>query len=395
MRVLAVHNFHRKDSSSGDDQVFRNETALLKAHGDRVFTYTASNDEFDNATLPGKIISTLGMFWSFKHYRNLRKKIDRCRPDVVHIHTSFPMLSPSVFYAAKSSGVPVVVTLHDTRLICPCASSIRDGKICNKCHDGKYFRMCRYRCFKGSAIQSFIVASVFKLHRTIKTFYSQPDIYICLNNIQMRLLAKTGFDRNKMVKKYNFCPLFSAADRLELPSLPDRYVVYYGRLGEEKGIHTLMSTIEQTPEVNYVVMGGGPLEDEFRAFSDKMKNVLYLGYTEHDKCLQVTQNAEFVVFPSICYEGCSMVVIETESTGTPLIASDIGFSKEAVKDGYNGYKCRPGDAGDFVSKIRLLWNAPEKCREFGKNALEDYKLKYSPEENYRQLKAVYKKAGKV
>ena len=150
MKILAIHNFHRKGSASGDDQVYKSETALLESHGNHVIRYTVSNDEFDNAGIFGKIAATFGMMWSFKNYKAVQQIIRKERPDIVHIHTFFPLLSPSILYAAKRCGVPVVATLHDTRFVCPCSTSLRVTQLCNECGDGHYFRMCKYACFKGS-----------------------------------------------------------------------------------------------------------------------------------------------------------------------------------------------------------------------------------------------------
>ena len=344
MKILAIHNFHRSGSASGDDQVFKSETALLESHGNTVVRYTVSNDEFDNAGVAGKVISTLGMLWSFKHYNAIRKIIKREKPDIVHVHTFFPLLSPSILYAAKRCGVKVVATLHDTRFVCPCSTSLRGTELCNECGDGHYFRMCKYGCFKNSKLQSLIVAFIFKYHRIRKTFYKQIDRYICLNDNQIKLLTAIGFDSNRIVKKYNFVPdAKTNLKSVEVKNLPERYVVFYGRIGEEKGIRLLMEMWDSIDDIPLVVMGSGPLENEFRSWSAQKKNVYFLGYTEHENCLTIVKNAEFVVFPSIWYEGCSMVEIETESLGKCLIATDLGFSAEAVKDGVNGYKVELGE----------------------------------------------------
>lgn len=393
MKILAIHNFHRSGSASGDDQVFKSETALLETHGNTVLRYTVSNDEFDKAGLIGKVVSTLGMLWSFKHYHAIQQIVKKEQPDIVHIHTFFPLLSPSILYAVKRSGVPVVVTLHDTRFVCPCATSLRGTSICNECGDGHYFRMCKYRCFKGSRLQSFLVAAIFKYHRIRKSFYKQIDKYICLNENQISLLIDAGFDKKKIVKKYNFVPdAETKIKAFKAEELPNRYILFYGRIGEEKGIKTLMQ-IWNEPRMNHVplvVMGGGPLEEEFKAWAEKKNNIYFLGYTPHDKCLSVVKGGEFVVFPSIWYEGCSMVEIEAESLGKALVATDIGFSTEAIQNGKNGYKVPLKDVDSFVDVITELWDNPEKCRELGQNARKDYEAKYLPEDNYEQLIAVYK-----
>lgn len=393
MKILAIHNFHRKGSVSGDDQVYQSETELLKEYGNDVIRYTVSNDEFESAGIFGKIISVFGMLWSFKNYKAVQSLICKERPDIVHVHTFFPLLSPSVLYAAKRCGVPVVATLHDTRFICPCAVSLRGTQICNKCGDGHYFRMCKYRCFKGSCLQSFLVAGIFKYHRIRKSFYQQIDKYICLNENQINLLTSIGFDKKKIIKKYNF--VSDAEDNLidvKFNELPKRYVVFYGRIGEEKGIRVLMKIWdnEKVNNIPLVVMGSGPLEEEFRVWADKKDNVFFLGYTQYNKCLNIVKGCEFVIFPSICYEGCSMVVIETESLGKAIIATDLGFSIEAIDDNVNGYKVSLGDINGFVDAIIQLWSEPTKCEKLGRNAREEYEKKYQSEDNYQQLMNIYR-----
>ena len=392
MKILAIHNYHRKGSASGDDQVYKNEAALLKQHGNTVVRYTVSNDEFDSAGIIGQAMSALGMLWSFKNYKAVQKLIKKEKPDIVHIHTFFPLLSPSILYAAKRCGVPVVATLHDTRFICPCATSLCGTQLCNECGDGHYLRrMCKYSCFKSSRLQSLIVACIFRYHRIRKSFYKQIDKYICLNENQISLLKEIGFDERKITKKYNFVPDVEAnLKAIKLEGLLERYTVFYGRIGEEKGIRILMKVWEKLPNIPLVVMGAGPLEEEFKAWVDKKKNVHFLGYTQHDKCLSIVKGGEFVVFPSIWSEGCSMVEIEAESLGKALIATDLGFSTEAIEDGVNGFKVKLGDVNGFVKAIKNLWDEPEKCLELGRNARADYEAKYQPEDNYKQLMDVYK-----
>lgn len=390
MKILVIHNSHRKGSASGDDQVFKSETALLEEHGNIVVKYIVSNDEFDNTGVIGKFMATFGMLWSFKNYRAVQKLIKEETPDIVHIHTFFPLLSPSVLFAAKRSGKKVVATLHDTRFVCPCSTSLRGTELCNECGDGKYFRMCKYGCFKNSKIQSFIVALIFKYHRLRKSFYKQIDRYICLNENQIQLLTNIGFDKNKIKKKYNFVPDAEAnLKSLKVEGLPERYVVFYGRIGEEKGIRILMKIWDELPDIPLVVMGSGPLEDEFKQWAEKHDNIYFLGYTQHDKCLSIVKGGEFVVFPSIWYEGCSMVEIETESLGKGLIATDLGFSMEAIENAVNGYKIKLGDVKGFRECIIELWNKPELISEIGKNARLDYEQKYKPEDNYEQLIDIY------
>lgn len=390
LKILMIHNFHRKGSASGDDQVYRNERDLLKSHDNIIIEYTISNDDFDKKDIVGKAFEIMGMIWSFKNYNNVRKLIKKEKPDIVHVHTFFPLLSPAILYAAHRSNCKVVATLHDTRFACPCATSLRNAKICNECGDGHYIRMLKYRCFKNSRAQSLIVAFIFKYHRIRKSFYKQIDKYICLNDNQIQLLINIGFAREKIVKKYNFV----SDKKIEQYDnnyfkIPNRYVVFYGRIGEEKGIRNLMKIWDKILDIPLVVMGVGPLEKEFTQWAKDKPYIYYLGYVPHEKCLSIVKNGEFIVFPSIWYEGCSMVIIETESMANAIIASDLGFASEAISNGKNGYKVAVNHIEEFQNKIRELWNDPDLCRKMGKNARVDYEKNYSEEDNYKQLMKIY------
>lgn len=391
MKVLVVHNLHRKGSASGDDQVFKNETTMLEKNGISVVKYTVINDTFDQAGILGKIAMTGGMLWSFKNYKKIREIIQKEKPDIMHVHTFFPLLSPSILYAAKKQKIKVVATLHDTRFICPCATSLRDNKICNLCGDGKYFRMVRYSCFKGSKMMSAVVAFIFKYHRIRRSFYKLIDRYICLNDQQIKLLKDTGFSADKIVKKYNFVSdgMDNENVSIERYQLPDRFAVFYGRIGEEKGIKILQQAWEQLPDIPLVVMGGGPLEKEFADWAKYQENIFYLGYVPHGQCMTIARKAEFAIMPSIWYEGCSMVAVETESLGIPLVVTDVGFLREAVKDGYNGFRFPLGDVTKLRQAVRKLWEDQKLSKRMGENAREDYEKKYRPEDNLKQLLRIY------
>lgn len=391
MKILVVHNLHRSGSASGDDQVFKSETKLLQQKGIEVIPYTVINDKFDQAGPIGKIMMTLGMVWSFENYKKIEEIIEREKPDMMHVHTFFPLLSPSILYAAKKNNVKVVATLHDTRFICPCATSLRNGKICNLCGDGNYFRMVEYGCFKNSRIMSLAVAAIFKYHRIRKSFYKQIDKYICLNDEQIQLLKEIGFEENKIVKKYNFVQ-DAGCSSAEIPDkykIPERFVVFYGRIGEEKGIRILQNVWDNIEDIPLVVMGGGPLEQEFEVWAEKKSNVFYLGYVPHEICMSIAGKAEFALMPSIWYEGCSMVAIETESLGIPLITTDIGFFKEAIQNGINGVKIPLEDEQGFRKAVIDFWKNPQKVKEMGEKARSDYEQKYVPEDNMKQLLEIY------
>lgn len=393
MKILAIHNFHRKGSVSGDDQVFKNETKLLEEYENEVIRYTVSNDEFDQKRAVQKFFAVSGMLWSYKNYREVRRIIRAENPDIIHIHTFFPLLSTSVLYAAKRSGKKVVATLHDMRFVCPCATALRNLQLCTECKDGHYFRMCRYGCFKKSKIKSIPVAVIFKYHRFRRSFYRQIDRYICLNESQIKMLEECGFCKDKIVKKYNFLSDIKkdmpVAGRTELP---ERYVVFWGRIGEEKGISVLMKIWDKLPKIPLVIMGTGPLEEKLRVWADGHGHVFFVGYTAYEECLAIVKGGQFAVFPSVWDEGCPMVEIEAECLGKALVASDLGFSSEMIENGINGIKVKSGDIDGFVENIKRLWNDPVQCRELGRGARKIYEAKFTSPDNYRQLMEIYRTA---
>lgn len=391
MKVLVAHNFHRSGSASGDDQVFLNETRLLEEHGIDVVPFTVSNDVFDSGGPLKKLSYACGMLWSTENYRKMGEALKRERPDIVHVHNLFPIMSPSVLYAAKENGCKVVATLHDTRLVCPAATSLCKGRLCNRCGDGKYTRMVANACYKNSAAKSLLLACTMGYHRLRRTFYSKIDSYIALNDYQKKLYVQAGFDEGKIYKKYNFVSDITLPDNT-LPELPDEYVVFSGRLGTEKGIQVLMKAwdcLERGDNKSLVIVGGGPREEEVREWASTHPKVTVLGYLPHEESLAVVAGAKFLVFPSIWYEGCSMVMVETMCLGKAMIASDLGFMSEAIHDGVNGLKFRPGDYGELARLISYLWVNPDVVRGMAKAARTEYEREFSPRQNVRKLVHIY------
>lgn len=389
MKVLTVHNFHRSGSASGDDQVFRHETTMLKKAGVEVLEYTMKNDDFDQGNGIDRIRSALSMFWSFKVYREISELCKKERPDVVHVHTFFPLLSPAVFAAAHQSGVKVVQTLHDTRYVCPNASSMCNGKLCNECVDGRYFRMVRKKCFKNSRLQSLVVATIFSIHRQLKTFYRNIDCYLYLNDTQKKLLVESGLEEKKLIKKYNSVP--EPHPESTGRQLPKKYAVYCGRIGEEKGIRLLCEAWKSLETIPLVIMGDGPERKNLEIFLENNSQlpIQYLGFVPHSECQQIIKQASFVLLPSVCYEGCSMVVLEAFSLGKPVIATDIGFMHEAITEQGMDTTFPLGNITELRRQILKLWNNETICKKIGVQAAEEYRQKYSEEVDIKNLKKIY------
>lgn len=389
MKIILIHNSHRPGSSSGDDIIFENEVYLLERNNHRVVKIISTNDEFYKTAPVKKIITILQIPWSFSSYKKVRQIIRLEKPDIIHVHNVFPLLSPSIYYAADSEGIPVIQTLHDFRFICPVAFLIRDGKICEECINTSPLRSIRYGCFKGSRLKTLPLALMIKLHQSLNTFKVRISAYICLTEFQREIFIKSGFDKKRIFVKPNFIEdTFNPSKN----TVGD-YVIFIGRLGAEKGIKTLIEAWRALPDIPLKIIGSGPESLEIKKLVERFKinNVEFTGILKHYECMNMLRNSRFLIMPSICYETFGLVIIEAFSHAKPVIASKLGAMAELVKDGYTGFLFKPGDAEDLRKKVKMLFREPKNCIIMGQNARREYEEKYTPDKNYELLMAIYQK----
>lgn len=389
MKLLLIHNSHRSGSSSGDDVVFKKESKLLEQYGHKVIKINPSNDEFDKQSSLRKIFTILQVPWSFTYYKKIKRLLIQEKPDIIHLHSFFPFISPSIFYAACSEDVPIIQTLHDFRYLCPMAFMMRKGKICDECKDGGYFQSITYGCFKGSKLQSIPIAFMLKLHWYLNTFKKKIDGYICLTESQRKIYLDAGFGDQKLFLKPNFVD-----DTFEQETYRDgEYAVFIGRLGEEKGLRTLISAWKNLPDIPLKIVGDGPDARTFKSLVDDLtiRNIEFLGYKPYLECRKILYNARFLVMPSIWYETFGLTIIEAFSHCKPVITSNLGAMADLVKDKVTGLLFTPMSTNELAEKVRWLWNHPEECKRMGQNARKEYEEKYTPEKNYEMLMRIYKK----
>lgn len=395
MKLLLIHNSHRSGSSSGDDVIFRKEAELLRRKGHKVIQYNPSNDEFDDGGPLKKLSTVLQIPWSFSSARRIRKIVREEKPDIAHVHNFFPLISPSVYHTLKAEGIPIVQTLHDFRFLCSMAFFMRGGRICEECRDGSVFKSIRYGCFKNSRLQSIPVALMLKLHQALNTFKNKIDAYICLTESQKKIFSDSGFAEEKLFIKPNFVEdTFDGNGNGR-----GDYAVFIGRLGEEKGLLTLIEAWRALPDVPLKIVGNGPYAEKSKkivhAFG--IKNIEFMGYRPHRECMETLKGARFLVMPSICYETFGLTIVEAFSLAKPVIASNLGAMADLVDDGVAGYLFEPGNAADLANKVRKLWSDPQDCPALGQNARKEYEEKYTPEKNYEMLMGIYEKvvSGRV
>ncbi|MDT4289243.1 glycosyltransferase [Methylomonas sp. MO1] len=382
MKILLVHN--RYQQAGGEDNVVAAEAKLLAEHGQEVELWSVDNKDLP-AGLKGKINTAITTTYSAASLAIAQDYLRTFKPAVVHVHNFFPQISPSIYDACMAQGVPVVQTLHNYRLICPGAMLMRDGKICEQCIAGSPFQAVRYGCYRGSKLGSLVVAHMVATHRKQGTWSTKVNRFIALTDFAKSKFIQAGFPLEKIAVKPNFLhDPYAGINRLARTN--PAFGLFVGRISEEKGIKTLLSAWSGLAGHSVLkVAGSGPLED---LLQDET-NIKALGRQNASDISQLMQQAAFLVLPSEWYEGFPLVLVEALAHGLPILASRLGSMADIIEDGKTGLFFTPGDANDLAEKAQWLLEHPEQVEELGENARRVFLEKYSSEQNYAELMAIY------
>jgi glycosyltransferase involved in cell wall biosynthesis len=375
MKILVAHNAYQH--RGGEDAVVEAEVELLRSYGHEVEIYRQHNDAL-NRMSPAK--AAVSAIWSQDSAAEVEALCHRFHPDVIHVHNTFPLISPSLYWAADGLDIPVVQSLHNFRLLCPQAIFLREGRICEDCVGKLPWRSVTRKCYRESAAQSAVITTMLATHRALGTFRHRVTRYIALNHFARSKYIEGGLPADRFRIKPNFVP--SPAT----PNWEDRSGgLYVGRLSSEKGLHVLAETIRMQSNARIEVIGSGPMEVLAReAFGER-----YLGYRTLDDIMQRMGRAQFMVLPSICYENSPRTIVEAFSCGLPVIASRLGALAEIVRDGVTGLLFSPGDPKDLAEKIAWAQAHPEQMVRMGQAARAEYEAEYTPERNYEMLMDIY------
>jgi len=381
MKILFIHN--RYQIKGGEDSVLENEIQLLKNNGHQVDNYILSNNSIKS------IFKKIKVFLSI-HYSNEQKikisnYIKQSKPDIVHVHNFFPLITPSVFDACIENNIPVIHTLHNFRLICPSAILMHKNKIYKKSIKQGAYSTIVDKVYKKSYLGTYAVARMIEYHKRNETWNTKVDQFISLTNFAKSKFLESGFLDEKISIKPNFC---SYKD-YENKNIQRKGALFVGRLSEEKGINLLLQAWENL-SIKLKIIGDGPLLSLVNNANNP--NIQYLGFMNQEQIFNEMQKASFLVFPSQWYEGFPMVIIESFANGLPIIASNLGSMGEIIKNDFNGLHFKVGDSNDLIKKINLLNSDKHKCKQMSLNALTDYKNHYTEQKNYKLLINIYKRA---
>jgi glycosyltransferase involved in cell wall biosynthesis len=388
VKIILVHNTYQLQG--GEDVVFEQERKLLQEHGHEVLTYQRSNFEADSYGGVKRLALIGNTIWSRQSKKSFATLLANERPDLVHIHNTFMMISPSIYSACREAGVPVVQTLHNYRLLCPNASFFRAGRVCEECTEHSLLRSVRYGCYRLSRPATATVAMMLATHRWLGTWNRDITTYIVLTEFARQKFVEKGLPAEKIVVKPNFVHPDPG------PRVGDgEYAVFAGRLSLEKGVRTLVGALKLLPEpIPVVLIGDGNqrkwLEAEVRTAG--LSQVTFRGQLSREETLKTMSNARFLIHAGELYEAFCVTIAEAFAHGLPVVCSRLGAMQEVVEDGRTGLHFNPGDARDLADKMRWMWNNRESAARFGQAARTEYERKYTAEKNYPKLMDIYKRA---
>ncbi|MFD8047469.1 glycosyltransferase [Streptomyces chartreusis] len=391
MHVLVVHNRYASAQPSGENKVVDQEVELLRAAGHQVELFERRSDDIADRSLLGKAALPFLVPWNPAVRTELAARLRAERPDVVHVHNVFPLLSPAVLAACADAGVPAVATLHNYTQVCPPGTLQRDGRPCTECvGSAAPLPAVRHGCYRDSRLATVPLAVSMSVNR--RRWWSGVERFLCISAAQRDVLVRAGMPAERLVVKHNFVP-----DPEDRRSGAGEHVLYLGRLAEAKGVRLLMTAWDELAAadgvgVPLVIAGTGPLEQEVTAWAAGRDDVRYVGLYDTAECQKAIARSVAVVAPSTWLEAFGLVVVEAMAAGVPVVAAGHGAFVELVEDGVTGLLHRPGEHESLASCIRRIAAGPDRNQEMGRAARRRYELGFSPAVGLERLVEEYRTA---
>ncbi|MBF0483605.1 MAG: glycosyltransferase family 4 protein [Candidatus Omnitrophica bacterium] len=388
MKILIAHNYYLEPG--GEDRVFLAEVELLRSHGHEVRTYEDSNKRISKLS---KWKTALSFIWNKESALRFGQALDEFSPEVVHFHNTFPLISPSVYYECSKRKVPVVQSLHNSRLICPAARFFRDGKLCMECAVKRSFWSgVKYKCYHQSRLQTFLVGFMSWWHRRRGTWNKHINAYIVFSEFYKQIFIKWGLPKEKIFVKPHFL-INDPGCRPE--GTLGEFALFVGRFSADKGLRRLLNSWLRLKDIPLMIIGDGEdrsyAEDFIRKHS--LKNIKLLGALSNEEVISYMKRSKFVVVPSEVAETFGLVVLEAFACGVPVVAAKVGALPEMVKERGNGRLFMPSNGQQMIEMILGIVSDPQKLLALGEQARKTFENRYSKEKNYQQLLEIYIKVG--
>jgi glycosyltransferase involved in cell wall biosynthesis len=383
VRILQLHNHHA--SLGGAMEVLAHEGSILAAAGHDVEQYTLPAAE--TLGLPAWRAGAKAV-WNVEAARDVSSRIAAFKPDVVHVHTPFPLLSPSVFRAAYAAGVPAVTTLHSYRYSCVVGTCVRDGRICEDCVGSKLkLPGIRHACYHDSRAATTALTLGLGIHRAAGTFHKAVTRYLTLTDFARRLMVRDGYPAERIFVKPNSVPDPGVEGRREGGP---REFFFAGRLIKIKGVLTLLEAWRDVPPgMKLVIAGDGELRPIVEAAAAKDSSIEFLGWVDEETVTNRMRDAEVVLVPSEWYEGQPLVMLRSLAVGTPLLTSDLENICEDVMAAGCAWTFETGNVGSLRDRLTELIEQPELAADLRKRCRDTYVESYSPAADLIRLERTY------
>lgn len=379
-KVLIVHNYYQ--IPGGEDTVVENEKRLLEENGHEVVLYTRHNSELKTMSKFQKLLLPFSTIFNLRTYREVRKLISEKKIDVIHVHNTLNLISPSVYYAGFSKKIPVVQTVHNFRFLCPGATFFRDGHICEECLDNGLKCAIKYKCYRNSRIQTFACVISTKIHRALR-IYGKLN-YICLTEFNKdKLLNLKQIKEENIYVKPNYVKISAGST---INHNRKHQIVYAGRLDKLKGVEFLLEAWNElkNSDLKLIICGTGPLEDWCKEYiaDHKLNNVEMRGFVSNYDVKKILSESEALILPTQWYEGFPMTILEAFSVGTPVLGSDMGNVGKLIRKDVNGRLFSPTDKSQLLDSLQKFNIDYDEVFEY-------FRQNYSAYSNYETLKKIY------
>lgn len=388
LRILQVHN-HYAPGWGGEDTVVELEAQLLRDHGHEVDAFTDTTAGLKTDPLLRQVLAAPGFLWSRRAYSALTRKIAEFHPDVVHVHNTFPKLSPAVLWACQRNGVPVVQTLHNFRLVCSNAILFRADRPCELCVGHAPWAALRHRCYKKSLARTSVVAATRTVHTMLGTYNRAVDAYIVLNNFSRNIFERGGLPADRLFVKPNFVPISELGRGRRKMQL-----VFAGSIMRSKGVDLLLEAwrMAALADFDLLLIGDGPDREPLQRQYSEMPRVIWLGRRSRSEVLEHIAASRALVFPSVGAENCPMVVLEGLSVATPVVAANRPSLQTVLRHGREGLVFETGNVEALAAALReAAFANPAIWSGWSSAARRTQRERFSGDVNYGQLISIYQR----
>lgn len=387
--IMVVHN--RYQVRAGEDSQVDSEVAFLEQHGHTVHRFFVDSRSISGRGWPGRARLAVETVWSARAARQLAAEADRRRPAVIHVHNTFPLLSPAIYPALRATGAAVVQSLHNYRLICPSANLFRAGRDCTDCVGRRIaWPAVVHGCYRGSPAQSGVVAATLAVGRLGRVLERSVDAFVVPSRTVAESVAGSLLPTTVLAIKPNcVAPDPGSGSK---GKRPDQYL-FAGRLTAEKGLETILATWAELEGASTCrIAGTGPLAAKVARAAETSARIASLGVVDRSILLAEMRGARALVFPSIWREPFGLAIIEAFASGTPVIGAALGAPAELISDGVTGLLFAPGDPASLADRVRWASSHPAEMAAMGRRARAAYEASYTAERNYGRLIEIYRQA---